>query len=86
MDCRTTAAYRFRTRLGINHYDVMLTKEQSVLAKIKSSEKMQAQDNLLVCRTYFLNFHDFKLAVEIDKNGHSNKNIDYEIRRQKALS
>ena len=29
-------------------------------------------------------FHDYKLAIEIDENGHSNGNIDYEIKRQKA--
>ena len=31
-----------------------------------------------------LYFHDYKLAIEIDENGHSNRNIDYEIKRQKA--
>ena len=30
-------------------------------------------------------FHDFKLAVEIDGNSHSNKNVDYKIKRQKAI-
>ena len=32
-----------------------------------------------------LNFHDYKLAIEIDKNGHNDGNIDYEIKRQKAI-
>ena len=36
MDCRTTAAHKFRTRLGFKQYDVILAKEQSVLMKIKS--------------------------------------------------
>ena len=31
-----------------------------------------------------LYFNDYKLAIEIDENGHSNRNIDYEIKRQKA--
>ena len=39
IDCRTTAAHKFRTRLGFKQYDVILTKEQSVLSKIKSSFK-----------------------------------------------
>ena len=30
-----------------------------------------------------LYFHDYKLAIEIDENGHSNRNIDYEIQRKK---
>ena len=25
-------------------------------------------------------FHDYKLAIETDQNGHSNRNIDYEIK------
>ena len=37
MDCRTTSAHVCRTRLGFKHYDVILTKEQSVLPKIISS-------------------------------------------------
>ena len=32
-----------------------------------------------------LYFHDYKLAIEADENGHRNKNIDYEIKRQKAI-
>ena len=29
-------------------------------------------------------FHDYTLTIEIDKTGHSDINIDYEIKRQKA--
>ena len=32
-----------------------------------------------------LYFNGYKLAIEIDENGHSNRNIDYEIKRQKAI-
>ena len=39
LDCRTTAAHKFRTRLGFKQYDVILTKEQSVLTKTKNSFK-----------------------------------------------
>ena len=34
MDCRITLADKYRTRLGFKQYDVLLTKEQSVLTKI----------------------------------------------------
>ena len=46
MDCRTTMAHKFTTRLGFKQYDVIFTKEQSVLTKIMSSfeeENMQTQ-------------------------------------------
>ena len=34
MDCRTTAAVEFRTRLGLGQHDPIMTQEQSVLTKI----------------------------------------------------
>ena len=44
MDCTTTSVQNFRTRLGFKQYDVILTKEQSLLTKMMSSfegENMQ---------------------------------------------
>ena len=44
MNFRTTSAHKFRTRLEFKQYDVILTKEQSMLTKIMSSlegENMQ---------------------------------------------
>ena len=32
-----------------------------------------------------LYFHDYKLAIEIGENRYSDRNIDYEIKRQKAI-
>ena len=32
-----------------------------------------------------LYFHKYKLAIEVDELGHSDRNIDYEIQRQQAL-
>ena len=32
-----------------------------------------------------LYFHDCKLVIEIDENGHSDRSIDYEIKRQTAI-
>ena len=37
MDCGTTVAHKFRARLALKQNDVILTKEQSVVAKIKDS-------------------------------------------------
>ena len=87
MDCRTRSALKFTTRLGFKQYHVILTKEQSVLTNIMSSfegENMQTQYNVL---SYIIDlfFHDYKLANEIDENGRSDRNIDYEIKRQKAI-
>ena len=87
IDYRTTSAHKLKTRLGFKQYDVILTKEQSVVTKIVSSferENMQTQYNVLSYKTD-LYFHDYKFAIEIDENGHSNRNIDYEVKRQKAI-
>ena len=50
MDCKAISPHKFRTRLGFKKYDVILTKEQSVLAKIMSSfegKNMQTRYNVL---------------------------------------
>ena len=37
MDCRTTPAVNFKSRLGFNQHDAIMTQEQSMLTKIKSA-------------------------------------------------
>ena len=34
MHCRTTPAVNFKTRLGFNQHDPIMTQEQSILLKI----------------------------------------------------
>ena len=53
---------------------------------ISSFEKKnrQTQYNVLGFRTD-LYFHDYKFAVKIDENRHSNRSFDYEIKREKAI-
>ena len=34
---------------------------------------------MLVCKAD-LSFHDYKFPIKIDENGHSDRNIDYEIK------
>ena len=85
MDCRTTSAHKFRTRSGFKQNDVILTKEQSVLTRIMSSfEEKICKHNIMLYVTW-LCFHSYKLVIEIHENGHSDKNIDNEIKRQKAI-
>ena len=65
MDRRTTAAHKFRAKLGFKQHDVILTKEKSVLTKIMTSferESMQPQYNVLDYRIDFY-FRDFRLAI-----------------------
>ena len=67
--------------------DVINTKEQTVINSIKDAfegENMQSQYTVL-CYRIDLCFHKYKLAIEIDELGHNDRNIDYEIKRQRAL-
>ena len=47
-------------------------------------ENIQTQYSILGYRIA-LNFHKYKLAIEADELGHTNRNINNEIERQKAL-
>ena len=85
MDCRTNAAHKFRAKLGFKRYDVIITAKQSVLTKIKISFQRgnkQTQYSALGHRID-LYFHGYKLAIEVDENGHNDRNIDCEIKRKK---
>ena len=47
-------------------------------------ENMQTQYSVLGYKID-LYFHEYKLAIEVDELGHNDRNIDYEIQRQKAI-
>ena len=58
-----------------------------MLTKVKRSfegENMETQYSVLGYRID-LYFHEYKIAIEIDQNGHSNRNIYNEIKRQKGI-
>ena len=85
VDSRTRSVHKCRTRLGFKQYNLILTKEQSVITAIVRSfegENMQTQYNLLGYRND-LYFHDYKRAIEIDEYGWNDRSIFYEIERQK---
>ena len=56
-----------------------------MLSKINSSFKGENLPRQYMVFWIDVYFHDYKHATEIDENGHSNRNIDYEIKRQKAV-
>ena len=55
-----------------------------MLLKLFQSLMKQSQYTVLNFRID-LYFHKYKRAIEIDELGHSDRNINYEIERQKAL-
>ena len=89
VDCRVsiTKIIEFKSKLGFNQYDITLTKEQSVLRSIIDAfegENMQTRYSVTGYK-FDLYFHGYELAIEIDEKRHKDRNIDFEIKRQKAL-
>ena len=87
MDCRTTPAVNFKIKLGFNQHDPIMTQEQSILSKIVTlfaAEEIILQHNVLGYRIDAY-FPEYKLAIEVDEQGHNGRNIDYETERQKAI-
>ena len=73
--------------MGFKQHDVINCKEQTVLESIKGAfegEDMQTQYTVIGYRIG-LYFHEYKLAIEVNECGHNDKNIDYEIQRQRAI-
>ena len=87
MDCRTDEPCSLKRNLGFNLHDVINAKKQTILRSIKDAfegEDMQTQYTVIGYRID-LYFHEYKLAIEVDELGHTNRNINNEIERQKAL-
>ena len=87
MDCRTDESCNLKQNLGFTLYDVVNTKEQTVINSIKDAfeeENMQSKYTVLNYRIDIY-FHKYKLAIEIDELGHNDRNIDYEMQRQREL-
>ena len=87
MDTRTIPSIDFKNKLGFNSQDPIMTQEQSILTKIKdsfSTEKIIFQHFILGYRidAYLLKH---KLAIEVDERGHNDRDLEYEIERQKSL-
>ena len=62
-----------------------MTQEQSILSKIVTlfaAEKIILQYNVL---GYRIDASFSKLAIKVDEQGHNDRDIDYEIERQKAI-
>ena len=76
-----------KKKLGFKLNDVINTKEQTIINSIKDTfeeENIQTQYRVLGYRID-LYFHEYKLSIEVDELGHTNRNINNEIERQKAL-
>ena len=86
MDCRTDKSCSLKKKLGFKLHDVINTKEQTINS-IKDSlkEKIYKLNIVFQAIPLILYFNEYKLAIEVDELGHTNRNINNETERQKAL-
>ena len=87
MHSRTPESCKFKRNLGFKLHNVINCKGQTVLESIKDEfegEDMQTQYTVTGCRIDF-HFPEYKLVIEVDKLGHNDSNIYYEIQRQRAI-
>ena len=73
--------------MGFKLHDVINCKEQTELESIKDAfegEDMQTQYTAIGYRIG-LYLQGYKLAIEVNEFGHNDRNIDYEIQRQRAI-
>ena len=87
MYCRTPESHKFNRSLGFKLHDVINCKEQIVLESIKDAfygENMQTKYSASGYKIV-LYFLEYKLVIEVDELGHNDRNIDYEIKRQKVI-
>ena len=87
MNCRTDKSCSFKKKLGLKLYDVINTKEQSVINSIKDTFEGENIKTQYIVLGYMidLSFHEYKLAIEVGELGHTNRNINNDIERQKTL-
>ena len=89
MSCRvsTPEAIECRSKLGFKRNEVMLSIEQSVISKttkLFSNEKILLQHSALGYRID-LYFPKHKLAIEVDKKGHTDRDKRKENEREKKI-
>ena len=87
MDCKATPVVNVRTKLGFSQHDPIMTQEQSILSKIVTifaAEEIMLQYNVL---SYKIDAYlpKYKLPIEVDEQGHNDRDTDYEIERQKSI-
>ena len=76
----------FRSFLGFKENDIFKSKESSIIEKTQivfSREEIFLQYSVF---TYKIDVHflKHKLAIETDEQGHQNRDINYELQRQKT--
>ena len=87
MDCRTDKSCSLKKVLGFKLYHVINIKEQTIINSVKDTfegENIQTQYSVLGYRID-LHFPKYKLAIEVDELGHTNRNINVMKLKDKSI-
>ena len=77
MDCRTDEPCNLKRNLGFRLYEVINTKEQTVLKSIKDAFEGEDMQNQYSVSDYRIDlyFHKHKLATVVHELGHADRNL-----------
>ena len=84
IDFITAESCIFKKKLGFNLHDVFNTKEQTILESIKNAfegKNIKTQYYVLGYKID-LYFRDYKLAIEVNKFGHCDRNNNDDKKRE----
>ena len=87
MDCRTDELCDFKLSVGFKLYNVVNRTQQTITRWIKNllvGKNMQSEQSVLGYRIDGF-FPEYCLTIKVDKSSHEDRDISYEIERQKAL-
>ena len=82
--CRKLLEEDFATQLIMDCRTTTAVNLKTKIVALLATEKIILQYNVLGYRIDAY-FPKYKLAVEVDEQGHNSRDIDYEIEKQKAL-
>ena len=87
LDTKTVKAGEFKSKLGFNQLDPIMTKQQSTGLRLRKSfpnkEIIEYFSTLYYLIDYY--FPKCKLAIEVDEIGHKDRDQTKENKRQKDL-
>ena len=84
--CKKPEAVEFARSLGINiENSLCMSKDQDTLSCIMKAFKGEEMIEQYHVDGYRIDFPEYKLAIECDELGHCDRDLEYEVKRQKYI-
>ena len=87
LDTKTVKAGEFKSKLGFNQLDPIMTKQQSTGLRLRKSFPNKEIIEYFSTLSYLIDYYfpKCKLAIEVDEIGHKDRDQTKENKRQKDL-